>query len=55
MDAHSFAARNFAHLYAVGDRQHSDVAKMQRRPNRISGVDKWRFWILLLNSVLMQG
>lgn len=32
MDAHSFAARNFAHLYAVGGRQHSmdTVAKMQR-------------------------
>ena len=30
MDAHSFAARNFAHLYAVGGRQHSDVAKVQR-------------------------
>ena len=32
MDAHSFAARNFAHLYAVGGRQHSmdAVAKMQR-------------------------
>ena len=31
MDAHSFAARNFAHLYAVGGRQHSRdaVAKMQ--------------------------
>ncbi len=27
MDAHSFAARNFAHLYAVSGRQHSDVAK----------------------------
>ena len=23
MDAHSFVARNFAHLYAVGGRQHS--------------------------------
>ena len=23
MDAHSFAARNFAHLYVVGGRQHS--------------------------------
>ena len=22
MDAHSFVARNFAHLYAVGGRQH---------------------------------
>ena len=57
MDAHSFVARNFAHLYVVGGRQHSmkAVAKMQRQPNRISGVDKWRFWILLLNSVLMQG
>lgn len=57
MDAHSFVARNFAHLYAVGGRQHSmgAVAKMQRRPNKISGVDKWKFWILLLNSVLMQG
>ena len=33
MDAHSFAARNFAHLYAVGGRQHSidTVAKMQRK------------------------
>ena len=32
LDAHSFAARNFAHLYAVGGRQHSmdAVAKMQR-------------------------
>ena len=32
MDAHSFVARNFAHLYAVGGRQHSmdAVAKMQR-------------------------
>ena len=32
MDAHSFAARRFAHLYAVGGRQHSmdTVAKMQR-------------------------
>lgn len=31
MDAHSFVARNFAHLYAVGDRQHSmdTVAKVQ--------------------------
>ena len=31
MDAHSFAARNFAYLYAVGGRQHSmdAVAKMQ--------------------------
>ena len=31
MDAHSFVARNFAHLYAVGGRQHSmdTVAKMQ--------------------------
>ena len=31
VDAHSFAARNFAHLYAVGGRQHSvgAVAKMQ--------------------------
>ena len=57
MDAHSFVARNFAHLYVVGGRQHSmgAVAEMQRQPNKISGVDKWRFWILLLNSVLMQG
>ena len=23
MDAHSFVARNFAHLYVVGGRQHS--------------------------------
>lgn len=32
MDAHSFVARNFAHLYVVGGRQHSlgAVAKMQR-------------------------
>lgn len=32
MDAHSFVARNFAHLYVVGGRQHSmdTVAKMQR-------------------------
>lgn len=32
MDAHSFAARYFAHLYAVGGRQHSmgAVAKVQR-------------------------
>ena len=31
MDAHSFAARKFAHLYAVGDRQHSmgAVVEMQ--------------------------
>ncbi len=31
MDAHSFAARNFAHLYVVSGRQHSmdTVAKMQ--------------------------
>lgn len=30
-NAHSFVARNFAHLYAVGGRQHSmdTVAKMQ--------------------------
>ena len=30
--SHSFAARNFAHLYVVGGRQHSmgAVAKMQR-------------------------
>lgn len=36
MDAHSFAARNFAHLYAVGGRQHSmgAVAKMQGRDIR---------------------
>ena len=49
MDAHSFVARNFAHLYAVGGRQHSmdAVAEMQRQPNKISGVDKWKFWILL--------
>ena len=49
MDAHSFVARNFAHLYVVGGRQHSmgAVAEMQRRPNKISGVDKWKFWILL--------
>lgn len=33
MDAHSFAARNFAHLYVVGGRQHSmgAVAEMQRK------------------------
>ena len=33
MDAHSFVARNFAHLYVVGGRQHSmdAVAKMQRK------------------------
>ena len=33
MDAHSFVARNFAHLYAVGGRQHNSmdaVAEMQR-------------------------
>ena len=32
MDAHSFVARNFAHLYVVGGRQHSvgAVAKVQR-------------------------
>jgi len=32
MDAHSFAARNLAHLYAVGGRQHSvgAVAKTQK-------------------------
>lgn len=32
MDAHSFATRNFAHLYVVGGRQHSmgAVAKMQK-------------------------
>ena len=33
MDAHSFVARNVAHLYAVGDRQHNSmdaVAEMQR-------------------------
>lgn len=32
MDAHSFVARNFAHLYAVGGRQRSidAVAKMHR-------------------------
>ncbi len=32
MDAHSFVARNFAHLYVVGGRQHSvgAVAEMQR-------------------------
>lgn len=32
MDAHSFAARNFAHLYVVSGRQHSmdAVAKMQK-------------------------
>ena len=32
MDAHSFAVRNFAHLYVVSGRQHSmgAVAKMQR-------------------------
>ncbi len=32
VDAHSFAARNFAHLYAVGGRQRSmdAVAKMHR-------------------------
>ena len=32
MDAPSFAARNFAHLYAGGGRQHSvgAVAKVQR-------------------------
>lgn len=33
MDAHSFAVRNFAHLYVVSGRQHSmgAVAKMQRK------------------------
>ena len=31
MDAHGFAVRNLAHLYVVGGRQHSDVAKMQNR------------------------
>lgn len=33
MDAHSFAARYFAHLYAVGGRQHSmgAVAEMKRK------------------------
>ena len=33
MEAHSFAARYFAHLYAVGGRQHSidAVAEMQRK------------------------
>ena len=33
MDAHSFVARNFVHLYAVGGRQHNSmdaVAEMQR-------------------------
>ena len=33
MDAHSFVARNVAHLYAVGGRQHNSmdaVAEMQR-------------------------
>ena len=33
MDAHSFVARNFAHLYAVGGRQHNSmdaVAEIQR-------------------------
>ena len=32
--SHGFAARNFAHLYMVGGRQHSDVAKM--RSNNIA-------------------
>ena len=38
MEAHSFVARNFAHLYVVGGRQHSmgAVAKMQR----IIGLDQ---------------
>lgn len=36
LDAHSFAARNFAHLYAVGGRQHSvdAVAKVQIESKR---------------------
>ena len=35
MDTHSFVARNFAHLYAVGGRQHSmdTMAKMQEMPD----------------------
>lgn len=44
MDAHSFVARNFAHLYAVGGRQHSmdAVAEMQGMPDYFLGETLWR-------------
>lgn len=48
MDAHSFAARNFAHLYAVGGRQHSvgAVAKMQESDNLLERKKEWRMLFL---------
>ncbi len=43
MEAHSFVARNFAHPYAVGGRQHSmnAVAKMQNI--NVTSVEKVLF------------
>ena len=43
MDAHSFVARNFAHLYAVGGRQHSmnAVAEMQSP----ALYNRWIIWM----------
>ena len=36
MDAHSFVARNFAHLYVVGGRQHSMDAVAEMQSNNIA-------------------
>lgn len=44
MEAHSFAARNFAHLYVVSGRQHSmdAVAEMQGMQDYSLGEALWR-------------
>ena len=40
----AYAARNFAHLYVVGGRQHSDVAKRQRKFKNTEGNKRgWCF------------
>ena len=56
MDAHSFVARNVAHLYAVGGRQHNSmdaVAEMQR--TNIAAHALRLYWWKIPQTQVLQG